>query len=67
MISKTKFELEDKKIRELFAKAGINGITEISPLSAGEFNAVYQVNADKSYVLKIAPGSDAPVMTYEKI
>lgn len=66
MISKTKFELEDKKIRELFAKAGINGITEISPLSAGEFNAVYQVNADKSYVLKIAPGSDAPVMTYEK-
>lgn len=66
MKSKTKFLLDNSTIEKLFQAAGINGITKIAPLGAGEFNAVYEVMADKAYVLKVAPGSNVPVMTYEK-
>lgn len=66
MVSKTKFVVDDNKIKELFSKFGINGITKISPLGAGEYNAVFEVNADKSYVLKIAPEKNMPVLTYEQ-
>lgn len=40
MVSKTKFTVDNDKIKELFAKAGIYSITNISPLGAGEYNAV---------------------------
>ncbi|MCH5320491.1 MAG: aminoglycoside phosphotransferase family protein [Eubacterium sp.] len=66
MISKTKYLLDDETIKAMFKKADINGITKIAPLGAGEFNAVYEVIADKNYVLKIAPNADMPVLTYEK-
>lgn len=66
MQSKTKYLLTDETIKELFKKAGVDKITKIAPLGAGEFNAVYEVNADRSYVLKIAPNSNTPVLTYEK-
>lgn len=65
MVSKTKFVIDDNKIKELFSKAGISKITKISPLGAGEYNAVFEVKADKSYVLKIAPEKNMPVLTYE--
>ena len=52
MVSKTKFVIDDNKIKELFSKAGISKITKISPLGAGEYNAVFEVMADKSYVSK---------------
>lgn len=65
MVSKTKFVIDDNKIKQIFSKAGINGITKISPLSAGEYNAVFEVVADESYVLKIAPANDIAVLTYE--
>lgn len=66
MVSRTKFILSDETIKKLFEKAGIESITSIAPLGAGEYNAVYEVIADKSYVLKVAPGDDVPVLTYEK-
>lgn len=66
MISRTKYHLDDDTIKKIFTKAGIEGITKIAPLGAGEYNAVYEVIANRSYVLKIAPPPDIPVLTYEK-
>lgn len=66
MISRTKYLMDDEKITAMFKKAGIEGISKIAELGAGEYNAVYEVIADKAYVLKIAPKSDVPVLTYEK-
>lgn len=66
MVSRTKYSADDKTVKAMFKKAGIDAITKITPLGAGEFNAVYEVTADKSYVLKIAPDSQTAVMTYEK-
>lgn len=66
MISKTKYLLSDDIIRSMFKKAGIDKITKIAPLGDGEFNAVYEVTADKNYVLKIAPNAKTPILTYEK-
>ena len=64
MISKTKYKIENKEIEKIFRAAGIGGITGISPLGAGEYNAVFSVSTrEKEYVLKIAPAQEAPVMT----
>ena len=66
MVSRTKYLLDDKTVTRLFENAGITGITSIAPLGAGEYNAVYAVEADKAYVLKVAPAADTPILTYEK-
>lgn len=66
MTSKTKNLIGNEKIILLCEKAGIKNIKRIAPLGAGEFNAVYEITADKTYVLKIAPSSETPVMTHEK-
>lgn len=66
MKSRTKYMLDNETIKALCRKAKITEIKSISPLGAGEFNAVYEIIADKAYVLKIAPNSSTPVMTYEK-
>lgn len=66
VVSKSKFMLDDETIKKLFSKAGIDNISSISPLGAGEFNAVYEVIADKAYVLKVAPDPKRPTQTYEK-
>lgn len=56
MISKTKYKIENKEIEKIFRAAGIGGITGISPLGAGEYNAVFSVSTrEKEYVLKITP------------
>ncbi len=65
MVSKTKFVISDDKIKEIFSQHGINNIQSIAPLGDGEYNAVFEVKADKSYVLKLAPDSSIPVLTYE--
>ena len=44
MISKTKYKIENKEIEKIFRAAGIGGITGISPLGAGEYNAVFSVS-----------------------
>jgi len=67
MISKTKYKIDNAGIEKLFARANITGIEEISPLGAGEYNAVFHVKAhSKEYVIKIAPTDDVPVLSYEK-
>jgi len=67
MISRTKYQIEEATILRVFAAAGISGVTSAAPLGDGEFNAVYLARStEKSYVLKIAPRSTAPVMTYEQ-
>lgn len=66
MVSRTKFLIDEKTIHKMFEQAGINNIVKIRPLGNGEFNAVYEVVANRDYVLKIAPKTDFPVLTYEK-
>ncbi len=66
MISRTKMNLDRSAITAAFDKAGISGITDISPLGDGEYNAVYSVDADRHYVIKAAPPEKVPVLTYEK-
>lgn len=67
MKSRTKYLLDEATIIRLFAKAGLSNITQIKPLGAGEFNAVYSVTADgKQYALKVAPSPKAEVLPYEK-
>lgn len=65
-ISKTKYQATNEEIIALFARHGIEGITEISPLGDGEFNAVYKVvTKDNSYALKVAPPEGAPIVNFE--
>lgn len=67
MISKTKCHLDEVSIRKAFQAAGILRITDIAPLGAGEFNAVYSVRTpEREYALKVSPVEGAPVLTYEK-
>lgn len=66
MVSKTKFMLDNKTIKILCHKAGISGIKNITLLGDGEFNAVYEITADRNYVLKISPDANTQVLTYEK-
>ena len=67
MISRTKYEIDESSLLHLIAQAGISGVSAISPLGDGEFNAVFLASApEQNYVVKIAPPEDASVMTYEK-
>ncbi len=67
MISRTKYQLDEANILQLFAKAGIPNVTRAEPLGDGEFNAVYLAHANQQYyVLKVAPRDSAPVMRYEQ-
>ena len=68
MLSRTKYSLTDPKVQELFVKNGIGHVTNVAPLGAGEYNAVFCATAQdgKEYALKVAPSSKTPVLTYEK-
>lgn len=67
MISRTKYSIDEATVVKLFESAGIYGATEISPLGAGEYNAVFSAKANgREYAIKIAPPQDVPVLTYEK-
>ncbi len=67
MISKTKYPIDEKRIKALFEAAGIDDVKNVHPLGAGEFNAVFQVTTrTRDYVIKIAPKEDAPILNYEK-
>lgn len=65
MISRTKFVIDDNTIKKIFSRHNIDNIKEITPLGDGEYNAVFEIKADKSYVLKLAPHSSTAVLTYE--
>lgn len=67
MKSKTKYNLTDSEIRQIFKNNNIENITEIKALGNGMFNAVYNIcTPNKEYVLKVAPKHNQNVMTYEK-
>jgi Ser/Thr protein kinase RdoA (MazF antagonist) len=67
MISRAKYKISTTAIAELFEAAKIGGVTDIAPLGAGEYNAVFAVKADgKEYAVKIAPAEDAVVLKYEQ-
>ena len=67
MVSKTKYALDFQTVCRLFQHAGISGVEAVRPLGAGEYNAVYEVTADgRPDVVKVAPKTGMPVMTYEK-
>ena len=66
MISRTKYLVDDETVRRLFQDAGLGAAEAVTPLGAGEFNAVYSVRVGgKEYALKIAPAPDCPVLRYE--
>lgn len=67
MKSRTKYNISEDQIKSIFEKAGLKGVTDISALGAGEFNAVFSVTAGgREYALKITPTQETPVLTYEK-
>lgn len=67
MESRTKLALSESTVRRLFAAAGISEITDIEPLGAGEFNAVYAAKGNKqAYVFKVAPSEETGVLHYEQ-
>jgi aminoglycoside phosphotransferase (APT) family kinase protein len=67
MRSNTKARLDAQAISALCASAGFQGIQNVKPLGAGEFNAVYAFDSGgKGYALKIAPDARTPVMAYER-
>ena len=67
MKSKTKYEVTEQKVKELFNMAEIYNIESIESLGDGEFNTVYSVQADgDEYVIKIAPIDSNRILTYEK-
>ena len=67
MESKTKLSLSDEKVAEMLAKAGFSGAHSVEVLGTGMYNAVYAAKSgEKEYVLKVAPPTGTPVLTYEK-
>jgi aminoglycoside phosphotransferase (APT) family kinase protein len=67
MKSNTKVQLDTQAVTALCAAAGLRDIERIEPMGAGEFNAVYAFDSGgRGYAMKIAPGADVPVMTYEQ-
>ena len=66
VISRTKFEISHDDIRRIFSHAGFAPVAGIRSLGAGEFNAVYAVEAGgQTYALKVGADNSA-VMIYEK-
>lgn len=66
MKSKTKYFLNESQISEIFNSAKLGVVTNVSELSAGEFNSAYRVTTNGAeYVLKIAPKDNAHTLTYE--
>lgn len=66
MKSKTKYFVDKQDIAEIFAVAGLGDVTNVSELSAGEFNSAYCVTANGAeYVLKIAPKDNTHTLIYE--
>ncbi len=66
MKSKTKYNLSENEIKQIFQSNNITNIIEIKPLGNGMFNAVYNVaTQNREYVLKVAPKQSQKVMTYE--
>lgn len=67
-MSKTKRDISDKALNEIFSKHSLGKIVKVIPLKGGQFNSVLKitVQSGKNYVIKIAPSKGTDVLTYEK-
>ena len=67
-MSKTKRNISDKALNEIFSKHSLGKIVKVIPLKGGQFNSVLKitVQSGKNYVIKIAPSKETDVLTYEK-
>jgi len=68
MKSKTKINISDEVIRQIFLTKDFGDVLAIKSLAAGEFNSVFcvEVEGGKKYVLKVAPSESAEVLNFEK-
>lgn len=68
MMSKTKRNISDEALNEIFSKHSLGKIVKVIPLKGGQFNSVLKitVQSGKNYVIKIAPSKGTDVLTYEK-
>jgi len=67
MYSKTKFNIDIAKIKEIFVAAKLGDALSHTPLTHGEFNCVLKVTTTSdNFVLKVAPKSGTPILTLEK-
>jgi len=66
MTSKTKYPVTDAQVRAMFQKADLGDVRSVKPMSDGWYNNVLGVTAGAGeYVVKIAPGPQARVLTHE--
>ena len=67
-MSKTKRNISDEALNEIFSKHSLGKIVKVIPLKGGQFNAVMKVTVQsgESYVIKVAPSKGTDVLTYEK-
>ena len=67
-MSKTKRNISDEALNEIFSKHSLGKIVKVIPLKGGQFNSVLKitVQSGKNYVIKIAPSKGTDVLTYEK-
>lgn len=68
MREKTKQNIPESTISEIFKKHSLGGVKSVKALTGGMFNTVMKVETDedKKYVIKIAPNEQTEVLTYEK-
>ena len=66
-MSKTKRNISDEALNEIFSKHSLGKIVKVIPLKGGQFNSVLKitVQSGKNYVIKIAPSKETDVLTYE--
>lgn len=67
MISRTKPELTNAQIQDMFDAACLGKVKSFDKLGDGEYNAVYDVVTDMgNYVLKVSPLDKTGILTYEQ-
>lgn len=67
MTSKTKQNISENIVSEIFNRHGLGKVTSIKVMTGGKFNTVLKVktNNHNLYAIKIAPKDDTEVLTYE--
>ena len=67
MISRTKPELSNTQVQDMFDAACLGKVKFFDKLGDGEYNAVYDVVTDMgNYVLKVSPLDKTGILTYEQ-
>lgn len=67
MISRTKPELTNAQVQDMFDAACLGKVKSFDKLGDGEYNAVYDIVTDMgNYVLKVSPLDKTGILTYEQ-